>query len=57
MDPERYYRPAYFGDGWVGIRLDLGETDWDAIAEWLRRSWQSVAPRRLTALMDAADEF
>jgi phosphoribosylglycinamide formyltransferase-1 len=57
MDPERYYRPAYFGDGWVGIRLDLGDTDWDAIAEWLRRSWQSVAPKRLTALMDAAEEF
>jgi phosphoribosylglycinamide formyltransferase-1 len=57
MDPERYYRPAYFGDGWVGIRLDLGDTDWDAIADWLQRSWQSVAPKRLTALMDAADEF
>ena len=57
MDPERYYRPAYFGDGWVGIRLDLGDTDWDAIAGWLRRSWQSVAPKRLTALMDAAEEF
>jgi phosphoribosylglycinamide formyltransferase-1 len=57
MDPERYYRPAYFGDGWVAIRLDLGDTDWDAIAEWLRRSWQSVAPKRLTALMDAAAEF
>jgi phosphoribosylglycinamide formyltransferase-1 len=57
MDPERYYRPAYFGDGWVGIRLDLGETDWDAIGGWLQRSWQSVAPKRLTALMDAADEF
>src|SRR3546814_20797338 len=24
MDEDRYYRPAYFGDGWVGIRLDLG---------------------------------
>ena len=57
MDPERYYRPAYFGDGWIGIRLDLGDTDWDAIAEWLRRSWQSVAPKRLTALMDAAEAF
>ena len=57
MDPERYYRPAYFGDGWIGIRLDLGDTDWDAIAEWLQRSWRSVAPKRLTALMDAADEF
>lgn len=49
-DPERHYRPAYFGDGWIGIRLDLGDTDWDAIDEWLRRSWQAVAPRRLVAI-------
>ncbi|MGZ3250104.1 MAG: phosphoribosylglycinamide formyltransferase [Croceibacterium sp.] len=52
MDPERYYRPAYFGDGWVGIRLDLGDTDWDSIADWLTRSWQSVAPRRLQILAE-----
>ena len=57
MDEDRYYRPAYFGDGWVGIRLDLGDTDWDAIAGWLQRSWQSAAPARLTRLMDVADEF
>ena len=57
MDPDRYYRPAYFGDGWIGIRLDLGDTDWDAIAEWLARSWRSVAPKRLTGLLDAVDEF
>ncbi len=57
MDPERYYRPAYFGDGWVGIRLDLGDTDWDAIATRLRSSWRSVAPKKLTALQDVADEF
>ena len=56
-DPDRYYRPAYFGDGWIGIRLDLGDTDWDAIAEWLARSWRSVAPKRLTGLLDAVDEF
>jgi phosphoribosylglycinamide formyltransferase-1 len=56
-DPAHYYRPAYFGDGWVGIRLDLGDTDWNAIAGWLARSWRSVAPKRLTALLDAADEF
>jgi phosphoribosylglycinamide formyltransferase-1 len=56
-DPERFERPAYFGDGWVGIRLDLGDTDWDSIAGWLQRSWRSVAPKRLTALLDAADEF
>jgi phosphoribosylglycinamide formyltransferase-1 len=52
MDEERYYRPAYFGDGWVGIRLDLGDNDWDAIADWLTRSWQSVAPRRLQVLAE-----
>ena len=57
MDPERYYRPAYFGDGWIGIRLDLGDTDWDAIADWLARSWRSVAPTKLTGLMDVADGF
>jgi phosphoribosylglycinamide formyltransferase 1 len=57
QDADRYYRPAYFGDGWIGIRLDLGDTDWDAISDWLARSWRSVAPKRLTALMDAADAF
>ena len=57
QDIERYFRPAYFGDGWVGIRLDLGDTDWDAIGDWLAKSWRSVAPRKLTALMDVADQF
>jgi phosphoribosylglycinamide formyltransferase-1 len=56
-DAERYYRPAYSGDAWVGTRRPLGATDWDAIGGWLQRSWQSDAPKRLTALMDAADEF
>jgi len=56
-DPQRYYRPAYFGDSWIGIRLDLGENDWDHIAEWLQRSWRMSAPRKLTAMMDAADAF
>jgi phosphoribosylglycinamide formyltransferase-1 len=39
------------------MRLDLGDTDWGAVGEWLARSWRSVAPRKLTALIDAADEF
>ena len=57
LDDERYYRPAYFGDGWIGIRLDLGDTDWDAVGEWLRKSWLAVAPKRLAGLMGVADEF
>jgi len=56
-DPDRYYRPAYFGDTWIGIRLDLGDTDWDAIGDWLARSWRAIAPRKLTGLIDAADSF
>jgi formyltetrahydrofolate-dependent phosphoribosylglycinamide formyltransferase len=57
LDEDRYYRPAYFGDGWVGVRLDLGDTDWDAIGEWLRKSWLSVAPKKLAGLMGVAEEF
>lgn len=57
LDADRYYRPAYFGDGWVGIRLDLGDTDWDAIGEWLRKSWLAVAPKKLAGLMAVAEDF
>ncbi|MEK6722514.1 MAG: MmcQ/YjbR family DNA-binding protein, partial [Pseudomonadota bacterium] len=56
-DPARYYRPAYFGNEWIGIRLDLGDTDWDHVAQRLRESWRQVAPRKLLGLMDIADEF
>ncbi len=56
-DAARYYRPAYFGNDWIGIRLDLGDTDWDAVNEWLERSWAAVAPKRLTVLRDAAAQF
>ena len=57
-DPQTYYRPAYYGaSGWVGIVLNRKGVDWDHVADWLRRSWQSVAPKRLTKLMDASAEF
>ncbi|MFY9351231.1 MAG: phosphoribosylglycinamide formyltransferase [Sphingobium sp.] len=56
-DPDRYYRPAYFGNDWVGIRLDLGDTDWEHIAERLRASWRQIAPKKLLGLMDIAEQF
>ena len=56
-DPARYYRPAYFGDDWVGIRLDLSDNDWDHIAGRLRASWRQIAPKKLLGLMDIAEEF
>lgn len=57
LDEARYYRPAYFGDGWIGIRLDLGDTDWDAIGDWLRKSWLAIAPKKLAGLMGIAEDF
>lgn len=56
-DPDRYYRPAYFGDGWIGIRLDLGDTDWDGISDWLKKSWIAIAPPKLKRNFEVADEF
>ncbi len=56
-DPDRYYRPAYFGDGWIGIRLDLGDNDWSSIADWLRKSWVAIAPPKLKLSFTIADEF
>ena len=56
--PEVYFKPAYYGaSGWVGIILNRPGVDWDAVAEWLERSWRGAAPKRLTRMMDAADEF
>jgi phosphoribosylglycinamide formyltransferase-1/phosphoribosylamine--glycine ligase/phosphoribosylglycinamide formyltransferase/phosphoribosylformylglycinamidine cyclo-ligase len=52
-DPETFYRPAYFGDDWIAIRLDHAEPDWDDIAQWLQRSWLAIAPRRLAAMLGA----
>ena len=56
-DPDRYYRPAYFGDGWIAIRLDIGGVDWDAIGEWLGKSWMAVAPAKLIRNASVAEEF
>jgi len=56
-DGARFYRPAYFGDDWIAIRLDLPGTDWDDIAARISRSWRAVAPKKLTRLIDAAEMF
>ncbi|MDX3909692.1 MAG: phosphoribosylglycinamide formyltransferase [Sphingobium sp.] len=57
-DPDLYYRPAYLGPfNWIGIRLDQGNNDWEHLAEWLSKSWRLSAPKRLTKMLDIADEF
>ncbi|RED15632.1 phosphoribosylglycinamide formyltransferase [Parasphingopyxis lamellibrachiae] len=52
-EPGLYYRPAYYGaSGWIAIRLDTGNVDWDHIASWLRKSWSFVAPKKLQPLVE-----
>lgn len=47
-DPDCYFRPAYLGAaGWVAMRLDRADTDWDRVGERIAVSWELVAPARL----------
>lgn len=53
QDPDTYYRPAYFGAaGWVGMRLDRAETDWDRVAARVEASWTMIAPRKLLGMRE-----
>ena len=53
--PERFYLPAYLApNGWVALRLDVGEVDWDEVAELVTCSYRLVAPKRLAALVKVA---
>src|SRR5216684_4384817 len=39
-DPSRFYLPAYIGPrGWVGLRLDVGEVDWEEVKEFVTGSY------------------
>ena len=52
-DPETFFMPAYVGSrGWIGMRLDLDEVDWETATELLKRGYQEIAPRKLAALID-----
>lgn len=57
-DPDLYFAPKFYGkSGWIAIRLDTGLTDWGHVADSLKKSWRMVAPRRLTRMMDIANDF
>jgi predicted DNA-binding protein (MmcQ/YjbR family) len=52
-DPENFYVPAYVGPrGWIAIRLDTDELDWEIVEQFARVAYQSLAPRKLAALME-----
>jgi hypothetical protein len=53
-DPQKFYMPAYLGPrGWVGLRLDLKEVDWEEVTELVTHSYLRTAPKRLCALLNA----
>jgi hypothetical protein len=46
--PDRYYVPDYVGPkGWVALRLDLPEIDWEEVASLVFAAYRLQAPRRL----------
>lgn len=50
--PERFFRPAYVGHrGWLGVRLDVPDVDWDEIAEIVTDAYREIAPKKLVALL------
>ncbi len=47
-DPDLYYRPPYLGPfGWIAIRTDGPDTDWEHIADRIAISWDLIAPPKL----------
>jgi predicted DNA-binding protein (MmcQ/YjbR family) len=54
-EPGRFHRPAYLGHrGWIGLHLDVGEIDWDEVADVVTESYVLVAPKRLARQVEAA---
>jgi phosphoribosylglycinamide formyltransferase-1 len=52
-DSESFFVPPYLGPkGWIAIRLDLNEVDWNTVSELARRAYQDLAPRKLAALVE-----
>ncbi len=48
--PERFYLPAYIAHrGWVALRLDTADVDWEEVAELMADSYRRVAPKTLAA--------
>ncbi len=52
-DPETFFVPAYVGPrGWIGIRLDLDDVDWETVSDLTQQAYIACAPRKLAALLE-----
>lgn len=53
-DPVRFFIPPYVGHkGWIGLRVDVPEVDWDQVEMLLTEAWRATAPKRLVAQFEA----
>ena len=49
-NPEKFCLPDYIGSrGWVSLRLDRGEIDWEEVTELVVGSYRMIAPKGLAA--------
>jgi hypothetical protein len=49
-NPSKFYMPAYIGPkGWVALRLDTGDIDWEEVTELVTGSYRMIAPKQLAA--------
>jgi hypothetical protein len=54
-DPDLFWVPAFVGrHGWIGIRMDLEEPDWDMLAAFVRDAWLMAAPKKLRSTFETA---
>jgi len=54
-DPDRFWVPAFVGrHGWIGIRFDLEEPDWDEVTDFVRGAWLMTAPRKVRLAFESA---
>ena len=45
-DEDLFYSPAYIGPrGWVGLRLDLGDINWEEVRDLVTASYGLTAPQ------------
>jgi hypothetical protein len=50
-DPKRFFKPPYVGHkGWVGVRLDVKNVDWEELVGILEDGYRMTAPKRLAKL-------
>jgi hypothetical protein len=52
-EPRRFFVPPYCGPkGWIGIRLDDDDVDWDQVAGLVEEAYRLVAPKKLVAQLE-----